>query len=147
VQWNTLAVQVHPNLEENEMQDLTGNDLRELRKKYRITRAELAKYLEVSPVTVEKWEQRGEDPIRPKYLEKLAGLTGMGSMGVGAGLIAAPALLGPASILAAVAGVSAISSIREGMQVDKTGELLRKLNKLSARDRNKLFEIIRKMEA
>src|SRR4051794_40834230 len=120
------------------MKHFTGNDVRAVRKKHGLTRKELADYLEVSAVTVEKWEQHGEKIIRPKYHQKLAQLGGIGAAGIAAGLLAAPALLAPALIVGGAAGFGALLS-DEGLE--RAGRLLDGLRKLSPEERMTLFTL------
>lgn len=53
------------------MSKWTGSKVRELRHKRRLSRKEFAELLNVAAVTVEKWEQRPDTPIREKYLHQL----------------------------------------------------------------------------
>ncbi len=124
------------------MKQFSGNDLREIRKKHRLKRSEMAQYLGVSPVTIEKWEQHGEEKIRPKYLEKISSLAGVGAVGVGVGMFAAPALIPFAAILG---GGAMIGGLLNDNELAKASDLVVGLKKLSPSERKKLFAMIKKM--
>lgn len=124
--------------------EFTGNEVRTVRKKHKLTRKELGQYLDVSPVTIEKWEQQGSKVVRPKYHEKLAQLGGVGIAGVVAGIAFAPALLAPALMLGgAAAGFGALVSDDD---LEKAGKLLDGLKKLTPEERKTLFELSRKIQ-
>ena len=124
------------------MAKFTGNDVRDIRKKHRMTRKELAEELGVSAVTIEKWEQHGDKTIRSKYHEKLANIGGIGTAGVIAGMLVAPALLAPAAILGGGVGVAALLT-DDGL--DKATKLLNQLKRLTPEERETLINLTRKM--
>lgn len=126
------------------MKQFTGNDLREIRKRHRLKRSEIAQLLEVSPVTIEKWEQHGDERIRPKYLEKISTLAGGAAAGIGVGLLAAPALLPLASIVGAGAIIGGLMGDED---LTRASELVQGLKKLSPADRKKLFSLVQKMKS
>jgi transcriptional regulator with XRE-family HTH domain len=124
--------------------EFTGSDLRDVRKKHHLSRKELADYLEVSPVTIEKWEQHGKKIIRSKYYQRLSQLTGIGATGVAIGLLAAPALIPPALIAGGMAGIGALFTDED---LAKASRLLEGLKKLTPEERMMLWTISKKMQS
>ena len=124
--------------------NFSGNDIRAVRKKHRLSRKELADFLEVSPVTIEKWEQHGNQMVRPKYHTKLAQLSGIGAAGIVTGLLAAPVLLAPALIAGVGLGLGTLIS-DEG--IDKASKLLEGLKRLSPEERRAFIALTKKMSA
>ncbi len=132
------------------MKEFTGDDLRTFRKKTSMSRQDVAAHLNVSPVTVEKWEQHGDKPIKTKYYGSLSSIgalgTGVGAAGVAAGLIAAPAVLGVAaavgasSILAGGLGLS-----KDSKDIQKLTNLLEGFSKLSPKEQKQYVNLLKKM--
>lgn len=131
-----------PNHPSNEL--WTGARVRELRDSFRLSRRELAAHLKVAEVTIEKWEQAPEKVIRAKYSEPLNSIAGGGFAGVVLGAIAAPALAGPA-LLVALAGLVGGSLADE--ELDRITMQLNALKKLTPDERQDLFRLLRKLDS
>lgn len=126
----------------------TGNDVRELRKKHSLSRRKLGEFLNVAAVTIEKWEQAGDQPIRPKYYDALGKIAGY-SAGAGiVGAIAAPmalAALPAVSILGAGAWMA--SKFWSDTEIDRIEESLIALRRLTPEERKTLFQLYEKMNS
>jgi transcriptional regulator with XRE-family HTH domain len=134
------------------MATFTGTDLRNFRKKSSMTRTQLAMRLNVSHATVEKWEQHGDQEIRPKYYNSLASLgalgSGIGGAGVVAGLVAAPALVGTAAAVAVgsviAGGVSGLMN-GEREEIKRTVQFLESFRKLTPEEQEQWINICKKL--
>jgi len=121
----------------------SGNDIRSLSKAHKLSRHELAAILGVSPVTVEKWEQASETPVRSKYHTKLLDLAGAGAAGAGFGIFAAPALSPVAGILGL--GAISLSALLTDAELDKASETIQGLKKLTPSERDSMIRLLLKM--
>ncbi len=125
------------------MSDFNGNDIRELRKNHRLTRKEMGDLLSVSAVTVEKWEQKSNQKIRPKYHEKLMEIAGAGIAGAGIGVLAAPALLPIADVLGL--GAIGLACLVSDTELEKASATIEKLKRLSSEEREIMIQLVKKM--
>jgi transcriptional regulator with XRE-family HTH domain len=123
-------------------EQFTGDDVRSLRKKNKLSRKELAEFLGVSAVTIEKWEQAREKVIRPKYEEKLTKLSKLGAAGLFAGILTAPALIVPAALLG---GGSFLGKLVTDEELDSAASLIEGLKKLSPQEREQYFALSKKI--
>jgi transcriptional regulator with XRE-family HTH domain len=123
----------------------TGDDIRELRHSLMLSRADIAKALNVAPVTIEKWEQARSKPVRPKYVSKLMELGGAGIAGVGIGALAAPALLPVAGVIAV--GALGASKLIGDKEIDAAIDLMTKLKNLNFEERQTLVDLMIKMNS
>jgi transcriptional regulator with XRE-family HTH domain len=119
-----------------------GDDVRSLRKRHKLSRKELAEFLGVSAVTIEKWEQAKEKIIRPKYEEKLTKLSKLGAAGVFAGLLAAPALVLPAALLG---GGSLLGKLVTDEELENAASVIEGLKKLTPEEREQFFTLSKKI--
>jgi len=106
-----------------------------------MSRKELAAFLNVSAVTIEKWEQQGDRPIRPKYHAQLKELKGKNAALLAAGALAAPTLVLPA--LLAAGGLQALLGDAE---LDRAYLMIEKLKRLGPEERETFLKLARKME-
>ncbi|ASD63028.1 helix-turn-helix domain-containing protein [Bdellovibrio bacteriovorus] len=133
------------------MNEFTGGDLRAFRTELRLSRAQLAALLNVSPTTVEKWEQRESEPIRSKYHTLLSSLGAKGvgvAIGAGiAGVVAAPAVLGFAAALGATALAtgSGASFLKEDSDTQSLRNFLVKFGGLSEEEKRTFIDVLQKM--
>jgi transcriptional regulator with XRE-family HTH domain len=125
------------------MPTFTGDDIRNLRKSCRLSRKELGDILGVAAVTIEKWEQRGNQKIRTKYHDKLIQLSGAGLAGAGIGAFAAPALLPVAGLM----GLGAISAaaLLSDTELENAAKTIEKLKRLTPEERLVMVELMKKM--
>jgi len=127
------------------MPGFSGNDIRALRRSRRLSRKELGDVLGVAAVTVEKWEQRGEEQVRTKYLEKLIQLSGAGIAGGGVGALAAPALL-PVTDLVVLGAISAAALLSD-KELENAANTIEKLKRLTIEERQVMIDLMKKMNS
>ncbi len=125
------------------MAHFSGHEIRNLRKAHKLSRHELAAILGVSPVTIEKWEQAAEKPVRSKYHSKLLELAGAGAAGAGIGFFAAPVLFPVAGILGL--GAIGLSALVTDAELDKASETIQGLKKLTPSERESMIQMLLKM--
>ena len=125
-------------------QEWTGASLRSLRESLDLSRREFAKYLNLSAVTVEKWEQNPDRVIRSKYHSLLASLTGKTLAGTAAAVVLAPTLVLPALAGAELARAFDLVSDKG---LNETLEKLSSLQKLSPTERATLVALWKKMNS
>jgi hypothetical protein len=101
--------------------------------------------LGVAAVTVEKWEQRGEEQVRTKYLEKLIQLSGAGIAGGGVGALAAPALL-PVTDLVVLGAISAAALLSD-KELENAANTIEKLKRLTIEERQVMIDLMKKMNS
>jgi transcriptional regulator with XRE-family HTH domain len=125
------------------MPTFTGDDIRNLRKSCRLSRKELGDILGVAAVTVEKWEQRGNQEIRTKYHDKLMQLSGAGLARAGIGAFAAPAILPVAGLM----GLGAISAaaLLSDKELENAANTIEKLKRLTIEERQVMVDLMKKM--
>ena len=124
--------------------DFFGRDVKSIRKKHRLSRSEMAESLNVSPVSIEKWEQSPDKPIRPKYHQKLNTFLGMGGAGALAGLVAAPVALLPSL---AIFGAAGAAKLIADNNIDDAISGLEALKKLTPEERETLISLVDKMNS
>jgi transcriptional regulator with XRE-family HTH domain len=127
------------------MPTFTGNDIRALRRSRRLSRKELGELLGVAAVTIEKWEQRGDQKVRTKYHGKLMQLSEAGIACEGIGAFAAPALLPIAGLM----GLGAISAaaLLSDKELDNAANMIEKLKRLTIDERQVMVDLMKKMNS
>jgi transcriptional regulator with XRE-family HTH domain len=124
----------------------TGNDVRELRTKHKLTRKQMGELLGVAAVTIEKWELAGDHPIRPKYHEALGKIAGLGAGAGMVGAIAAPAVLAALPVAGIVGlGILGAKKLWTDGELDQAEEMLRALRRLSPEERETWISLCKKM--
>jgi transcriptional regulator with XRE-family HTH domain len=121
----------------------TGAEVRQLRESMNLTRKQFSQYLNISAVTVEKWELSPKKKLRSKYYPTLSGLSGAGVAGASIGLLAAPALIGPAAI---AGGIGLVLDIISDKGLKEAIEKLESLQKLNENERSTLVQLWLKMK-
>lgn len=125
----------------------TGERVRKLRAEFNLTRNELAKLLNVSPSTIEKWEEKSsrKKEIRVKYIDSLDKIIKdlktktKGSL-LGAAL-SAPVVTGPLLL----GGAAGLSYFLNKKNIKKTVDLLNQLSELTEDEREKFLKILEKL--
>lgn len=122
-----------------------GDDLRNIRKEQKLSRSEMAKLLGVSPVTIEKWEQMGNKPIRDKYEHAVSTIAGAGVAGAGIGLIAAPAVLPALGLFAGIGGLAYSTGLLSDRELRNASVAIENLKKLTPEERIQFVKLFQKM--
>jgi DNA-binding XRE family transcriptional regulator len=124
----------------------TGEKIRILRADLELTREDLAKMLNISASTIEKWEHKSQakKPLKLKYFDSLnsisSGLTTKEKLlGIG-GIISAPQLAIPA-----IGAMLGLEQLTQTKNIDKMITLLNELKNLSQEEREKFLSIMSKL--